>query len=70
MGAQIGDGVMSFNSLAEFIDMGGHGPFVWGAYAIAFVVVVFNFIWPIVMVRRNKARLRKELSASAVQEQT
>ena len=61
---------MSFQTLSEFIEMGGHGPFVWGAYGIAFVVLVFNFVWPILMVRRNKARLRQELSAGVVQEQS
>lgn len=61
---------MIFESFSEFIAMDGHGPFVWGAYGIAFVVLVFNFVWPIVLVRRNKARLAKEISANVVQEQT
>lgn len=41
--------------------MGGHGPYVWGAYAIAFVVIVFNFVWPVIQERRNIAQLRAAL---------
>lgn len=25
--------------MSEFLAMGGHGPFVWGAYAVALVVL-------------------------------
>lgn len=51
---------MRFDSLADFIAMGGHGPFVWSAYGIALVVIAFNFIWPIVLRKRNLSRLRQQ----------
>ncbi len=31
---------MKWNSLAEFLAMGGYGTFVWGSYAVAALVVV------------------------------
>lgn len=35
---------MSFNSFADFVHMGGHGPFVWSAYAITLVVLGYNVV--------------------------
>ena len=52
---------MKFDSLDAFLAMGGHGPFVWSAYAIAAVVVVYNLVWPIVVQRKQKSALRKIL---------
>ncbi|MHA7878504.1 MAG: heme exporter protein CcmD [Saccharospirillum sp.] len=53
-----------FNSFAEFIAMGGHGPYVWLSYAIAAVIVGFNIISPKRMRHRliseHKRRLRRE----------
>lgn len=30
---------MQFDSFQAFIDMGGHGPFVWAAFGVWFLVV-------------------------------
>jgi heme exporter protein D len=38
---------MSFNSFAEFIQMGDHGVFVWGCYGITFIVLLANIIRPL-----------------------
>ena len=54
---------MSFHSLSAFISMGGHGEFVWSAYGIALAVIVFNFVRPIMLKKRNLAQLRKQLSS-------
>lgn len=35
---------MSFDSFSEFLHMGGHGPFVWSAYAITLVVLGSNVV--------------------------
>jgi len=35
---------MSFDSFSAFIHMGGHGPFVWSAYAITLVVLTYNVV--------------------------
>lgn len=40
------------SSLFEFLAMDGHGPFVWSAYAITFVVLALNFLQPWLSRRR------------------
>jgi heme exporter protein D len=67
MGEEPGDGAMSFHSFSAFIDMGGHGEFVWSAYGIALVIIVFNFVRPIMLKKRNLAQLRKQLSSEETQ---
>ncbi len=50
---------MYFDSFAEFITMGGHGPYVWACYAIALVVIVLNIASPLAQTRafmREQAR--------------
>ena len=55
---------MSFNTFSEFVQMGGHGFFVWTAYGITLVVLSYNIINPMVMnrrfVRSQKQNLRRE----------
>ncbi len=55
---------MSFESFAEFIDMGGHGLYVWLSYAIALGVVVINIVNPLMQKRQifteQVRRLRRE----------
>ncbi|SER07117.1 heme exporter protein D [Amphritea atlantica] len=55
---------MSFESFAEFIDMGGHGLYVWLSYAIALVVIVINIVNPLMYKRHifteQARRLRRE----------
>jgi heme exporter protein CcmD len=31
----------------KFFAMGGYAPYVWGVYAIAFVVLLYNLLQPI-----------------------
>jgi heme exporter protein D len=55
---------MSFNTFSEFMQMGGHGFYVWTAYGITLVVLSYNIINPMVMNRRfvksQKQNLRRE----------
>ncbi len=55
---------MSFESFAEFIDMGGHGLYVWLSYAIALIVIVTNIVNPMMQKRQifteQAHRLRRE----------
>lgn len=55
---------MQFDSLAEFIAMGGHGPYVWSVYAITTVVLVALVVAPLRRRRRFWAeqamRLKRE----------
>lgn len=36
-----------FESIADFIAMNGHGPYVWASYAITFAVLVFLLVSPV-----------------------
>ena len=47
-----------FESIADFIAMNGHGPFVWAAYAITFVVLIFLLISPLM---QKKAFIKQQL---------
>ena len=53
---------MSFDSFGDFLAMGGHGAYVWSAYAIAFVVIALNVALPIVGHRREIERQRASLA--------
>lgn len=40
-----------FDSFAEFIAMNGHGPYVWAAYAITFVALIYLLVSPVLQKR-------------------
>lgn len=47
-----------FDSLSDFLAMGGHGVFVWGSY-LAFFAVVFWSVWQPRVERKRIIRLLK-----------
>ncbi|MCB1692991.1 MAG: heme exporter protein CcmD [Pseudomonadales bacterium] len=51
---------MSFSSFSDFVHMGGQGPFVWSAYGLTVVVLVYNLVWPVVLARRHAERVRRQ----------
>lgn len=53
---------MYFESWQAFWTMGGHGPYVWSAYAITFVVLVGLVVAPWLRGRRLR---RDQLAARA-----
>lgn len=57
---------MSFSSVAEFLAMGTHGPYVWSAYGISLAVLALNVALPVLARRRylqdEARRLRREKS--------
>jgi heme exporter protein D len=53
---------MQFDSVSEAITMGGHGAYVWSAYAITLVVVGISLLRPWLVTRRLKRVIRQELS--------
>lgn len=57
---------MSFDSFADFLAMGGHGAYVWSAYAISLAVLGLNVLLPVLARRRylldEARRLRREHS--------
>ena len=56
---------MEFETFADFIAMGKHGPYVWSAYGITLVVVIANILAPIM---RRKG-LVEEIKRKAKREQ-
>jgi heme exporter protein D len=46
---------MHWNSLSEFINMGGYGTYVWGSYLVTFVLLTAE----IIALRARKRRLAK-----------
>ncbi|WP_283786110.1 heme exporter protein CcmD [Bermanella sp. WJH001] len=55
---------MFFDSFAEFINMGGHGMFVWLSYGVAGLVVAHNFISPLLtrkkVIKDIERQMRRE----------
>lgn len=55
---------MAFDTVTEFLQMGGHGTYVWLAYALALAVFLFNVITPGMLSKRfftdQKRQLRRE----------
>ena len=56
---------MQFDSLADFLSMGGYGIYVWAVYAIGVFILIYNVISPGLLLRRfideqsRAARLRE-----------
>ncbi|MFD1217937.1 MULTISPECIES: heme exporter protein CcmD [Microbulbifer] len=50
-----------FSSLADFLFMSGHGPYVWAAYIVALLVLVALVIWPQTRIRRQRRDLARQL---------
>ena len=60
--------MFQFESLADFISMGGHGPYVWSAYVITLTGFVY-LVWAPVkayrdMVKRELKKKSREENAS------
>jgi heme exporter protein D len=51
---------MMWGSVGEFIDMGGYGPYVWGSYGLALLLMVGE---PLLAARRRRRALREAAQA-------
>ncbi|MEZ5504757.1 MAG: heme exporter protein CcmD [Gammaproteobacteria bacterium] len=55
---------MAFETFADFIAMGKHGPFVWSAYAISAFIILANILAPIqrrrALVNEIKRKIKRE----------
>ena len=51
---------MYFNNLAELWEMAGHGPYVWSAYAISFVVLAAIVVIPAKRYRQQLAQIHQQ----------
>ena len=61
---------MQFDSFSDAIAMGGHGPYVWGAYAITLVVVMVILLKPIVTTRQLQGEIRRASARQSAQSET
>jgi heme exporter protein D len=61
MGKAVGNLSMRFDTFAEFLQMGGHGPYVWAAYGFTLVVVTANLWWPGLRLRKLVREERRVL---------
>ena len=59
-----------FDSLNAFLQMGGHGFYVWLSYALALAVVVYNTVAPLVRRRRFLAAQRGRIRRAGAPEET
>ncbi|WP_438362347.1 heme exporter protein CcmD [Marinobacterium sedimentorum] len=59
---------VKFESMADFIGMGGHGLYVWLAYGIALVILLLNVVQPLRQTRQllnqQARRVRREKGLS------
>ena len=59
---------MAFETFADFMAMGKHGPYVWSAYGITLLVVVANILAPIIrrkgLVGEIKRKAKREQAES------
>ncbi len=57
-----------FSSFSDFLNMGGHGLYVWISYGLAVIVLIFNIINPWLQKQQffaeQKRRKRREQRAS------
>ncbi len=55
---------MQFDSVSEILQMGGHGKYVWSAYFIALVTIVYLVWTPLIKHKQffveQRGRLRRE----------
>lgn len=49
-----------FDSVADFISMSGHGPYVWACYAITAVCLIYLAVAPVVQRRAILAEVRRQ----------
>ena len=53
---------MYFNNLSDLWTMAGHGPYVWAAYAISFVVLAGLIIIPAKRYRQQLVQISQQQS--------
>ncbi len=53
-----------FESIADFIAMNGHGPYVWASYAITFSVLVFLLASPLLQKKAFVKQQQKQQKLS------
>lgn len=52
---------MAFESFADFLNMGGHGLYVWLCYGLGLLIIVANLLLPMQQSKRVIRDLRRRL---------
>lgn len=52
---------MAFDSLADFLAMGGHAPYVWVAYACGLLAFLVNWLAPRWKHRQLRERIARQV---------
>lgn len=50
---------LDFEAVTEWLDMGGHGVYVWSAYGLSFAALAGLGIWPLMSLRARIRRLKE-----------
>lgn len=56
---------MQFDSLSDFIQMNGHGAYVWAVYIIGLVILFMNVLRPKMMMKRFYREQQRTLNLQA-----
>jgi heme exporter protein D len=46
--------------MSEFLHMGGYGVYVWSSFLFCALLVIYQWLKPVVQYRQQVARLRRE----------
>ncbi|WP_114418729.1 heme exporter protein CcmD [Marinospirillum perlucidum] len=52
---------MYFDSLSEFINMGGQGLYVWSSFALSLLLMAFNILLPWLKLKATRKQLARQL---------
>ncbi|MEI7037989.1 heme exporter protein CcmD [Fulvimonas yonginensis] len=55
--------------MSAFLAMGGYAAYVWPAYAVFFLVLIADFVSPLLRRRRNLRELRARLTRQTARQQ-
>ena len=61
---------MAFKSFAEFVAMGGHGPYIWTAYGVTLVLILYMLAAPVLRQRRFVREERRRHLRSGAHSET
>lgn len=59
---------MYFDSLSEFLNMGGHALYVWTAFAISLLLMLLNILLPWWSLKATRLQLQRQLRREARQQ--
>jgi len=58
--------MMVFSSFSEFVNMGGHGLYVWLAYGVGVIVLVGNLVLPKLHTTATKRKLLQQFKRESL----